>query len=239
MLEQPPAAVALGIGDVLHNMSSALDSLAFAIARRTHGQRLDEDERLQKATEFPVRYSRDEISTWAAERGRIALYSAGDLDALWCGQTYYWTATAWTEHRIGHEPGSMEAARQRDADPLTRLRHLHNIDKHRRLHVALLGPDLPHWFTSDGTTQRRVAMTGLWQDGQIVAEVYDPPSDAGDSEMTWDLRLKLAEQAEPVLLVSQLEHLQGAVASALGSTIQRREELGQRGPLDAGEGPSE
>jgi hypothetical protein len=217
IVEPPPADIALATGDALHGLSSALDALAFAMARATFGPALDDDERLQKGTAFPVQLSHAGLLEWWEGRRRRQLYSETDIEALWRGQSAYWSAYARSEldlPEIKREDASVAV----EFDQLTRLRQLNNIDKHRRLHLVVFSPDLPHWG-SEGTSLRRVHLEPVWHDGQVVAVVDDPPSDAQDSAMVWDLRLSLDEGAHRGPLVSELRSLAQTVRQCLAQTL--------------------
>lgn len=217
--ETPPTNLVLHAGDALHSMSSALESISYALARVFHGPGFDHDDGLQSLTEFPVKHSLADLEAWARRGRRTELYGEREIRALWWAQSYYWTATAFTEHFIGPEPGSPDEVEQQRFDPLRRLRDLHNIDKHRRLHIALLGPDVPYWG-SDGDSQRRANIGGVWRDGEVVAQVYDPPSNANDTDINWGLRVVLVEVGRRDLLVDELRRLHQVVQHSLGSVVQ-------------------
>ena len=215
--ESPPIDIALATGDALHGLSSALDALAFAVARATYGPALDDDERLQRETAFPVQWSRSCLVAWWDTKPRRQLYSEGDIEALWRGQSAYWSAYARAELGLP-EITRADGLDEVEFDQLTRLRRLHNIDKHRRLHVVVFSPDLPHWG-SNGTSQRRVALEPVWHEGLVVAVVDDPPSDAQDTVMEWDLRLSLDEGEHRRPLVSELRSLAQTVRQCLAQTL--------------------
>ena len=215
--EPVPVELALATGDALHGLSSALDALAFAMARETFGPALDLDDRLQRQTEFPVQLSRKGLVDWWDHKQRRQLYSEGDIEALWRGQSVYWSAFARAE--LGKPDITVdEAPDEVEYDQLSRLRRLHNIDKHRRLHVVVFSPDVPHWG-SNGTSLRRVALEPVWRDGHVVAVVDDPPSDAQDTDMVWDLRLSLDEGQHHRPLVNELRSLAQTVGQCLTETL--------------------
>lgn len=217
--EPPPPELVLYAGDALHSLSSALDSIAFALAREHYGPGLDDDEVLQSRTEFPVRYSAEALESWRRSNRRTELFGERELRALWWGQSYYWHATSYADHGVGPAPDSPEEAQQISYDPLRRLRYLHKIDKHRRLHVALLGPDITYWGSS-GDSQRRANIGAVWRDGEVVAQVYDPPSDAEDTEIEWGLRVVLVEEGRRELVVDELRRLHQAVGLSLDAVIR-------------------
>lgn len=215
--EPVPVELALATGDALHGLSSALDALAFAMARATFGPALDSDDRLQRQTEFPVQLSRKALVDWWDYKQRRQLYGEDDIDALWRGQSVYWSAVARSELGLPDITGD-EAPHEVEYDQLSRLRGLHNIDKHRRLHVVVFSPDVPHWG-SNGTSLRRVALEQVWHDGEIVAVVDDPPSDAQDTDMVWDLRLSFDEGQHHGPLVNELRSLAQTVRQCLTQTL--------------------
>jgi hypothetical protein len=215
--EPSPVDIPSATGDALHGLSSALDALAFAMARATYGPALDTDERLQKQTEFPVQLSRSALVEWWDSRQRRQLYGQDDVEALWRGQSVYWSAFARAELGLP-DITVADALGEVEFDQLSRMRRLHNIDKHRRLHVVVFSPDLPYWG-SNGTSLRRVALEPVWHDGHVVAVVDDPPSDARDTAMVWDLRLSLDEGDQRGPLVNELRSLAQTVRLCLVQTL--------------------
>lgn len=213
--QEPPVTIALATGDCLHNLSSALDAVAYAIAKVNVGEQLFRDEKLQKESAFPIVMSRQALERWVGKDSlRRKLFTDDNLDLLWKAQTFYWTAEAVNNDWIDAKPGSAEWNALVQRDPLKLLRSLHNVDKHRRVHIALHGPDVPHWATS-GESLREVRMAGIWKDGAVVARIYDPPSTALDTPMEWDLRLYVAESSARLKLTDLLDQLCASVGHSL------------------------
>lgn len=200
LLEQPPASIGLMAGEALHALSSALDAVAFAMASRNYDGDLDASP-LVRDSSFPVCISREELDSWVRIRRRQELFRTEDLQLFWSAQSSYWQEEAIREKWLDKEQVG------RRVDPLVRLRALHNIDKHRRLHVIPLGPHVPYWSSSGSDSRREVSISGVWLDGCDVAEIYDDPDAPVDGEMHWDLRLHLVEPPRRVLLVKELNHL--------------------------------
>jgi hypothetical protein len=97
------------VGDVLHNLNSALDHLVCSLARLT-----DETDDCA-TTEFPIFTAQD-----AFERKRSRLLANVPPDA----------------QRIIEELQPFQSPEDPDAHVLEILRRFYNIDKHRRLHLV-------------------------------------------------------------------------------------------------------
>jgi hypothetical protein len=152
---ETPAEISTVIGDVLHNLRSALDSVAYELAVRSKGEPLTGRE--EQVTAFPWRPSSSEYDRFfgigvdaknpdAAHlvlRGRI--YSQEAKNAMRVVQPFSWLETATlppTERsRIAHAHFKWSA--------IHRLNQLSNIDKHRRLSTVGLRVPLLWWRSGE------------------------------------------------------------------------------------------
>jgi hypothetical protein len=149
LLTRPvPLHLSTIIGDTLHNLRSALDCVAFELARRHVGRDLTEGE--ESATEFPVSGTHEWFERFFTRRGRDALYGPREREAMGSVQPG-------AHHDLAVQFGATPSDTREEAvkwDSLWVLNRLSNIDKHRKLHVTVAWPDLVHWG-SDGPSHRR------------------------------------------------------------------------------------
>jgi hypothetical protein len=123
-----PPDWSLQVGDIVHNLRSSLDAVTYALSVHHSGVPSD---RVARDIQFPLV---DTPSEWASKKKHVRLVKADVQDLIELAQPYHRT-----DPRFKH--------------PLSVLRDLSNIDKHRHLHLArgavtkssiqLTGPDLP------------------------------------------------------------------------------------------------
>lgn len=159
-----PVAISTTLGDALHNMRAALESLAFELAGRSHAARLTAAQ--ERASTFPICQ-------------RAAFRTVQPFVNL--EQAHL--------HGVGLERSFLEEFRW---SQLHRLDALWNLDKHRRLTLMAWWPDLFYW-TSDGPTRRTAHPgDGTFVDGSIV--LYIGGSDDGrGSELQHEFKLVLTD----------------------------------------------
>lgn len=122
-IDQPiPLEWSAIIGDILHNLRSTLDTLAFEFARLHYGGDLPIAERTEVFGPAAVAALRANAPGWEFE-----------------GTTPEVMAT----HGITFESNAM-------SDPIFLLNRLWNIDKHRRLHIAVAWPGTTYWGVGEG-----------------------------------------------------------------------------------------
>jgi hypothetical protein len=143
-----PVEISTTIGDILHNLRSALDSLAYEIALRGLDRPMTPKEEracVFPVTETPDRFDQffDEASTHEPTRIRSGLYGARARAALRSVQPF----------RI-HEEAILLGVQVTDTygeeyrwSELYRLTQLSNLDKHRRLTLMVWWPDLVYWMS--------------------------------------------------------------------------------------------
>lgn len=166
VLKEPPNEMAVIAGDALHNIRSALDHLVWQLA-------LLHTEAPSQSTEFPI----------FMEKGRFESRKPG-------GGLYKIRALGSDEQAVveGLQP-------YRASDPprsiLWALHELSRIDKHRFLHLGVLGLDATRVsFTNrDGA---RVEQLGVWGGNPIdQAVVAELPDVAPDSQMDVQVEIVL------------------------------------------------
>lgn len=162
-MRQPlvPHQIAVLVGDVLHNLRSALDHLARALVVTSGARAVDGS----RGTTFPVRDTRRE------HPARLVPSAWPEIDALVDAvQPYNWPDADRAKH------------------PLLVLHQLNNIDKHRLLHVAVIAGNGRVVFRDRGLHGQPLAVDGkryfvrmLGDTEQIIS--VDEPLEP-DPEMT-------------------------------------------------------
>jgi hypothetical protein len=161
ILRQVPADLTTVIGDLIHNLRSALDAVAFELARQSVGRDLTDEE--ERATEFPVCADPASFAEFfgegsrprAKQRIRGDLYNKRARQALRKGQSWIWAMEPmW---RVDDETRARKVVEEFEWDSLRRVWHLSNVDKHRRLTAVGVGwPSLFYFGSDEGdTTQFR------------------------------------------------------------------------------------
>jgi hypothetical protein len=211
-----PADLSTVVADAVSNMRSALDNVAYELARHHVGE-MDDDQKA--ATEFPICINRAAFRRFfrQGERGRLREGLYGDLErkALECVQPF---ALADEARAQGVEPST---SRKDDllTDHAYALNVLWNIDKHRRL------PELswalgPVWWSVDdvGTAYRWVGhareLTPL-QDDALLGELRGVPgSGRPQVDLRHEVDIVLTDDPSPYAspLVARLERLHQSLA---------------------------
>jgi hypothetical protein len=142
---EAPAEISTVVGDVLHNLRSALDSLAYELAVRSKGGALTKEE--ERQTSFPYCQHPSGYDGLM----RASLYSHEAQKAMRVAQPFYWREMA--------EASESELRQRSEEDfrwsPIYRLGQLSNIDKHRRLPALGVGwPSLFYWGSNEGDNTR-------------------------------------------------------------------------------------
>jgi hypothetical protein len=152
-----PARLSAIVGDVLHNLRSALDCVALVTCEVGRSGPLTDAE--ERDVQFPITKGEPEFE----RRRRVLLpHAAPDaIDLIRSRQPWYLPNLA---------PGFDEAHRrlQIDEDLLSTLAALSNIDKHRRLHLTAWYPSAIYTGVPDGVRVRFRPNPGPIGDGSIV-----------------------------------------------------------------------
>lgn len=182
-----PPTISLIVGDVLHNLRSALDCLALGLASTDLDRVLTDDE--ERDCQFPIcedppsfnKFMRN-CKPLRRKRVRMALREVQPYRLL--------------EHFKAMKIESAESrSYQEDSkwDPLTVINRLSNLDKHRRLSVMQWSLGLVYWGSNEGDPSWTWALHHAppWSDGEIVAHLYGRGSTPPD--VRHELRLTLYE----------------------------------------------
>jgi hypothetical protein len=180
-----PVAISTTVGDALHNMRAALESLAFELAGRSHSACLTAAQ--ERASTFPICQSPASFDAFFRGR-RTTLYDDRARAAFRVVQPFVNLEQAHVLG-VGLERSFPEEFRW---SQLHRLDALWNLDKHRRLTLMAWWPELFYW-TSNGPT-RRTALPGdgTFADGSVALyiEGFD---DIDGSELQHEFKLVLTD----------------------------------------------
>lgn len=168
--EEMPRDAAVVLGDALHNLRSALDALAYGMAARHLGQELSDKQ--SKATAFPCTETPREFCDWMRDRGRGALFGDREQHALRRCQSF------WVRELSKSDLTDADLlAEYRDSflwSWLNRLTVLHNVDKHRHLHLTAFWPDLLYWGSTEGDTTAWIPGGEGVADGAVLGYMVGP-----------------------------------------------------------------
>ena len=185
-LHEPiPIRFSLMIGDVVHSLRSALDTLAYEFARRKIGGDLPNN--LAGLPTFPICTAPKDYDTFFGKRRDV--FGQKEETALRA------VAPGWR-----YDPLAIEGERpwtfqdEAIADLLWRLNRLWNIDKHRRLHLAVWWPELTWWTSDDATSYDWRPGSPPFEDGTIVGElIATDPDTPPPMQIKTDFVLRLQE----------------------------------------------
>jgi hypothetical protein len=156
---EAPAEISTVVGDILHNLRSALDSVAYALALHSRGELTEREEQV---TAFPwspssSRYDRffglgvsvENPDDARLVRGRI--YDQPARDAMRVVQPFF----IWEMAKLSGANLSETERRRLSNDvfkwsAIHRLHQLSNLDKHRRLSAVGVGVPLLWWGSDEG-----------------------------------------------------------------------------------------
>jgi hypothetical protein len=138
-----PVEVSTVLGDAVHNLRSALDTVAYELARMSNGGTLTPEQ--EELTAFPVRESPEDYDTFFGGR-RKALFDTKAEKALRSVAPGCW----FSSEAIVDGELIMTFREEVTRDKLWQLHRLSIIDKHRRLSVIALWPEPVYWMNTNG-----------------------------------------------------------------------------------------
>jgi hypothetical protein len=192
-----PVAISLIVGDLVHCLRSALDSLVFGIVSDSLGREMTEDE--ERACQFPICSSPDTFEAFFTG-SRAKIMDDRVRFALNVVQPFYWLQNMKLLSVEG--ANALSYVDYSRSHPLTSVARLSNIDKHRRLTVAAWKPSLIYWPTRDeddrGEHHWRSVGSPPWDDGEIIG--YMTSTGQGSVQVVHEFNLVITD------LTSHLMH---------------------------------
>jgi hypothetical protein len=169
-MSQPvPISFSTTLGDALHDLRSALDCAACAIARRHVDRDLCEDE--ERDCEFPICKKRSDLTKWFKQRLRPTLFGQREQQAIRRVQPAAMHDELAAQGQTALHPRADEV----EYDNLYVLQRLSNVDKHRRLHVVTCWPDLVYWGSDEPSKRQWRWGKPPFVDGVILGYLIDDP----------------------------------------------------------------
>jgi hypothetical protein len=185
--KQVPVSISTTVGDVLHNLRAALESLAFEVAKRGQGGTLTPEQ--EKASTFPICESPEAFDAFFTRMGKKGLlYDHGAHAALRSVQPFVNLEEA---HKLGIALNESFDETFRWSE-LHRLDTLWNIDKHRRLALMAWWPDLIFWGSNGPSNRRAFPGDGTVADGSILLYIEGTDEGQGD-ELSHEFNLVLTD----------------------------------------------
>lgn len=209
---EPPLSLGAIMGDVLHNLRSALDSVAWAACQRAGVTASQE-----RGVYFPIG---TDPATWPAlSRTQLPNVSAEHLEVFRRFQPWYWDEQA---REVGVEVETSTAHRH----PLARLHELAKVDRHR-VTLPILAAEGHTWLGLNEGVSAEILRAGLVTPGEVFLEWrIDPPSAAADVHPGGEVLLALDEESARLkrTAVSELKRFHQQVV--LATTAVEIEVLG-------------
>jgi hypothetical protein len=186
-LRKPPTELLTTIGDVLHNLRSCLDSVAFELAQRSSGGAMSPKQ--EKAIYFPICEDSDAFEDFLGHKHRAGVFGEHEVKALRCAQPFA-LREEFAKHGVSLPTTEAEEYK---INELARLERLNNLDKHR--YLPMLG-----WHFSiaygikDGPIPNRCRLQRLvaFSDGDVIGQAMwsgPGPDPVGNLKIEMDLTL--------------------------------------------------
>jgi hypothetical protein len=170
-----PVELVTVIGDAIHNLRSALDAVAYALARQHLGRDLNAEEEWR--TEFPIKQDATTFGRYFKEGRGLGLYGTQQRAAMRCVQPFALRDEAIA---LGIDSQSSPELDLR-TDELYRINRISVVDKHRRLPLLAWFPGLTYWTTPPDSavySWRTAPAPALFQDGTLIGYLSNPAGDA-------------------------------------------------------------
>lgn len=202
---EPPPSLGATIGDVLHNLGSALDAVAWDACHRAGNPTEKQESRIY----FPVD---TDPAKWAdTAKDKLPGVTGDHLEVFRQLQPWFWDEEA-RARGVAVELGA-------DRHPLTRLHNLAKVDRHRVPHPVLARAGDTWLGTPEGVAVKAVPAK-YWgaQPGEVVLEWrVDPPGRVLEADPAGEAILALSEEAA-LQRWTALEELRACQSAAVQAT---------------------
>jgi hypothetical protein len=170
-----PVTISTTVGDVLHNLRAALESLAFEVARHGQGGTLTATQ--EKESTFPICESPEALDAFFTGKGKKGLLYDRRARAAFRSVQPFVNLEEAQKLGVALDRSFEEEFRWSE---LYRLDILWNIDKHRRLTLMAWWLDLIYWGSNGPSNRRALPGDGALADGSIL--LYIEGTDEGQSD---------------------------------------------------------
>lgn len=213
----PPLELSTIVGDALHNMRSSLDAVMFALTTQAKGEPLTEDE--EGDVSFPISrcqssMSFEQFASGLRRKGKAHVHEylpAQVVETVYQFQPFFHNGQY--ERVTGKALSLEEQAAHVRWHHLTRLNQLSNIDKHRRLHLTFVYPQLI-WYSSDGKSTPpgwRPGDRPPHHDGSVIGTYVGGQGVAMPTHVNHDMVLTLGDLPDNRSVVDTLAAMLDAV----------------------------
>ncbi|MGB2757231.1 MAG: hypothetical protein WBD02_06165 [Acidimicrobiia bacterium] len=217
---EPAPRLSAIVGDVVHNLRSALDCVAVAASEQEQARLLTEAE--ERLIQFPITRSAEEFKQ--ERKRRLSLVGQRSTELIRSRQPW----------NLADQASNLDPVRRESAirhHELRTLAWLSNTDKHRRVHLAAWYPTDVWVAVPDGVTVQWRPGGGEWSDGAEIGRwiVSGPNAETvklGDNAAV-GLTLRYYEEQGWVgvdvadLLSSLLQHVRDWIVVPLAGEIGR------------------
>lgn len=182
-----PVQISLILGDVLHNLRSALDSLMLALVRLDMDRDLTEEE--ERVCQFPIAPNAKAFKDNLSRATALGLISDQLRASLREGQPF----RLLERYKAMDVQGADALTYEEEAkfNPLVAVNRLSNIDKHRRVAVAAWWPSMVFWSGDGGTQHQWHPNPPPYAEGDIVGVMRG--DERGPDQVVHEFELVLPE----------------------------------------------
>jgi hypothetical protein len=187
ILREIPVQLLTAIGDAVHNMRSALDSVAFELARQNLQGSMTEKQ--EQAAQFPIYQTGGELDEFFERRNQRDLYGEQDKKAIRCVQPF----------TLSEEAAALGVNIQTDPrmefaiDELHRLHSLSIVDKHRRLPLLSWYLDINYWNDDKCKWGYAQEPNAEFKDQALIGYLEGPGQGPPAVEATFMFKLSLVD----------------------------------------------
>jgi hypothetical protein len=188
ILRQVPVQLLTAIGDAVHNMRSALDSVAYELARQYLNDAMTDKQK--GATQFPICEAGEDFDKFFANHGiRREMYGEQEKKAMRCVQPF----------AMREEAGALGVEFQTDPhvefsiDELHRLHSLSVVDKHRRLPLLTWYLEFSYWNDEKCKWGYAQQPNDEFKDQATIGYLEGPGQGPPAAEVTFRFKLALVD----------------------------------------------
>jgi len=187
VLRQPPVQLLTAIGDAVHNMRSALDSVAYELARQ-HLNNVMTDKQMKSAY-FPIFEAGGKLDEFFRRKDMCDLYGPQDQAAIRCAQPFAMREEA-AAHGLDFQTDPYV---EFVIDELHRLNSLSVVDKHRRLPLLAWYLEINYWNDEKCKWGYAQHPNAEFKDQALIGCLVGPGPGAPTAEATFRFKLSLAD----------------------------------------------
>lgn len=187
ILRPVPIQLLTTIGDAIHNMRSALDSVAFELARQhLNGVMTDKQE---QATQFPICETGTDFDGFLNRSNQRNLYGTHDRNAMRCVQPFAMQEEARTYRVSVQANPQVEFA----INELNRIHKLSIVDKHRRLPLLSWYLHFTYWTEPSCSWKFAQRPNSGFEDGDLIGFLTCPDQVPPTAEAKFTFKLTLTD----------------------------------------------